>query len=108
MLKSFLTKHFPKNGLWGWGLLAGVVLIYDVAAITLNTLDAKERNLVDVTGEVYETLSGHFWRRSKKRKSKIVNLIIITVVVKHLAAPEFLRKADPIHLIGALVRIASK
>lgn len=93
------SNKFPKRSTAAWIILGLYILIYDVVAMTLNDYN-KSRS----SDKRYETFSDGCWRGVEHPVVRWPIWFVILVLVKHLAAPNFLRKYDPIGLVGSIVR----
>lgn len=101
-MAKWLSK-FPKKSTAAWAVLGGYIFIYDVAAIALN-----DYNKTKGSNKRYETFSDGCWRGVEHPVVRWPIWLAILILVKHLAAPNFLRRYDPIGLIGAIIRWARR
>jgi len=97
--QRLLSKTFPKRSTLAWAALGAYIFIYDVVAIALNDIE-KNRG----SNRRYETFSDGCWRGVEHPVVRWPIWLAILILVKHLAAPDFLRKYDPIGLVGKVVR----
>jgi len=98
-----LTKIFPKRSTTAWILLGSYILIYDVVAIALNDMNSKKGYK-----EKHETFSDGCWRGVEHPVARWPIWLAILILVKHLAAPDFLRRYDPIGLVGRVIKFLGK
>ena len=98
-MQRLLTSVFPKKSTSGWAILGLFILGYDVVAMALN--DYNKNSKVE---DKYETLSDGCWRGVDHPIVRWPIWLTILILVKHLAVPNFLRKYDPIGLVGITVR----
>lgn len=94
-MQRLLSKIFPKKAVKAWIILGLYILIYDIIAIILNHSFGEDDQKV-----VYETFSDRCWRAVDHPVARWPVWAAIVVVAKHLAAPRFLQKYDPIKFIG--------
>lgn len=97
--QKLLTKTFPKKSTFAWGALGAYIFIYDVIAIALNDMEESKGS-----SRRYETFSDGCWRGIQHPIVRWPIWLAILILVKHLAAPDFLRKYDPIGLVGKVIR----
>ena len=93
------SSRFPKRSTTAWIILGLYIFIYDVIAIALNDYN-KSKN----SDRRYETFSDGCWRGIEHPVARWPIWFVILVLVKHLGAPNFLRRYDPIGLVGSVVR----
>ena len=96
-MQRLLIKIFPKKSTIGWLILGSFILGYDVIALALNDSNTS-------SNRKYETLSDGCWRGVEHPVVRWPIWLSIVVIAKHLAAPEILRKYDPIKLVGVVVQ----
>ena len=77
-----------KGGGWGWLGLAAYVAIYDYWTIKTNR----------------ETLSSAFGRSMKHPVARIATVTITAHLLKHLLAPNWLSKIDPLRYVAERLR----
>ncbi len=95
-----MQLKLPSNiGKAGWYLILGVVVAIDVPVLIHNQKYPDDQ---------IWTISEWCWDSLNHPKKKWVTWFTIAAVAKHLAAPNTLRKADPIGLIGLGVRTLVK
>lgn len=94
-----LSTKFPKRSTSAWAALGLYIFVYDVVAISLNDYN-KSRS----SDKRYETFSDGCWRGVEHPVVRWPIWLAILILVKHLAAPNFLRKYDPIGLVGSIIR----
>lgn len=99
--QRLLTDFFPKRSTMAWAFIGGFIFVYDVVAIALN-------DLYKTDNRKYETFSDGCWRGVEHPVARWPIWIAILILVKHLAAPNFLRKYDPIKLVGFTMRFIKK
>lgn len=92
-------NKFPKKSTAAWAAIGIFVFVYDVIAMSLNDFNKDK----DRKGK-YETLSDGCWRGVEHPVVRWPIWLSVIVLAKHLAAPNFLRKYDPIGLVGIVVR----
>ncbi len=92
-------NKFPKKSTAAWAFIGIFIFVYDVIAMSLN--DYKRSKNIN---EKYETLSDGCWRGVEHPVVRWPIWLSVLVIAKHLAAPNFLRKYDPIGLVGIVVR----
>ena len=86
-----------------WAALGGYILAYDVVAIALNDMNESKGS-----DRRYETFSDGCWRGIEHPIMRWPIWLAILILVKHLAAPDFLRNYDPIGLVGKVMRFIRK
>ena len=96
--QRLLSEVFPKKAVKAWAVLGLYILVYDVIAIILNHSSEDGSQKV-----VYETFSDRCWKAVDHPIARWPVWAAIVVIAKHLAAPTFLQKYDPIRVIGYVV-----
>jgi len=94
-----LSINFPKRSTAAWAALGFYIFVYDVVAMSLNDYN-KSRD----SDKRYETFSDGCWRGVDHPIVRWPIWLLVLILVKHLAAPNFLRKYDPIGLVGSIIR----
>ena len=100
-MQKLLIKKFPAKSTLAWCFLGFFILIYDVIALALND-SSKDKE------DFYETLSDGCWRGVEHPVVRWPIWLFILAIAKHLAAPDFFRKYDPIKIVGVFVRYLKK
>jgi len=101
--QRLLSEVFPKRAVKAWIFLGLYILIYDIIAIVLN--HSSEDDVGKVT---YETFSDRCWKAVDHPVARWPVWAAIVFIAKHLAAPSFLQKYDPIRVIGYTVNYFRK
>jgi hypothetical protein len=102
MQKSW-NRSFPRRSTVAWVVLALYILIYDVIAMILN-----DRNKSRGSNVKYETFSDGCWRGVYHPVARWPIWACILIIVKHLAAPNFLHEYDPLKIVGKTIRFIRK
>lgn len=92
-------SRFPKRSTKAWIFVALFILVYDVIAMALNDLGGEKK---------YETFSDGCWRGIEHPIVRWPIWASIVILVKHLAAPNFLKKYDPLRLVGITTKFIRK
>jgi hypothetical protein len=92
-------NKFPRKSTAAWAAIGIFVFVYDVIAMSLNDFNKDKGRK-----SKYETLSDGCWRGVEHPVVRWPIWLSVIVLAKHLAAPNFLRKYDPIGLVGIVVR----
>jgi hypothetical protein len=98
-----LSEVFPKKAIKAWVVLGLYILIYDIIAIVLNHSSESDSHKV-----TYETFSDRCWKAVDHPVARWPFWAAIVVIAKHLAAPNFLQKYDPIRIVGFIVNYIRK
>lgn len=86
-----------------WAVLGLYIFSYDVIAMALNDIKKSENS-----DRRYETFSDGCWRGIEHPFIRWPIFLTIIILVKHLAAPNFLRKYDPIGLVGKVINFIKR
>jgi len=96
-------NNFPRKATIAWITLGLFILIYDVIAMSLNDYHKSKGS-----GIVHETLSDACWRGINHPTVRWPIWLSTAAIVKHLAFPNFLKKYDPISLVGTIIKRVSR
>lgn len=98
-----------KIGRYGWIAILFVVLGIDIPVMAHNELERKkaEEN-IDYDAEYIKTISDWCWEAIEHPIKRYLVFTIMLILVKHLAAPNFLRRYDPIGAVGLCIKVAMK
>ena len=99
-MQKLLTRRFPRRSSAAWLFIGVFIFVYDVIAMAIN-------DLVN-SNEKKETFSDGCWRCIEHPILRWPIWLSILILVKHLAAPNFLRKYDPIGLVGKVMNYIKK
>ena len=85
--QRLLIEKFPRRSTTAWAVLGLYSLVYEVVAMAINDLN-KDRP------DKKETFSDGCWRGIEHPVVRWPIWLAILILVKHLAAPNFLRRYD--------------
>lgn len=95
--QRLLSNRFPEKATGAWIILGLYILIYDVIAIILNHSEDNQKVIA------HETFSDRCWKAVENPRSRWFVWAGILIIAKHLAAPSFLQKYDPIRVVGYII-----